>query len=59
LNSPPTPLNLDNDGAVVSYEDEDDVSEYEELINFTPIEDPEYGALDEDDLALLGIELPK
>jgi len=50
---------LDNDGAVVSYEDEDDVSEYEELINFTPIEDPEYGALDEDDLALLGIELPK
>jgi hypothetical protein len=60
LNSPPTPLTLTEEQAVASYDDDTDYSDYEELISFEPVEEPEYDTgLDEDDLALLGIELPK
>ena len=60
LNSPPTPLNLAEDPVgAISYEDEDNYEDYAELINLSPIEEPEFDTLDEDDLALLGIELPK
>jgi hypothetical protein len=51
---------LTEEQAVVSYDDDTDYSDYEELISFEPVEEPEFDTgLDEDDLALLGIELPK